>query len=202
MVLSSCKNEDEAVVFDMEKTPVQSIGDMSVVQSEKGSITMRMTAPLMQSFEFVKDGRQQSYDYYPEGIKVRAYTLDGALETVVVADEAKHVTTPGEDTWMAFGNVVVKNVIKDETMESDTIYWNQSGKRIYTDCYVRLSSPSGFMQGYGMVSDERARNSEILNPFDSYSKTEDSTSVWRDSVNFVGPMKQPFTIKDSVLKEF
>jgi hypothetical protein len=47
-----------------------------------------------------------------------------------------------------------------------------------------------FMQGYGMESDELARNAIILKPFDSYSVIQqDSTEVlYIDTVNFVGPL--------------
>ena len=61
--------------------------------------------------------------------------------------------------------MVVRNIVKQETMETDTLYWDRKNQEIYTDCYIRLYSPDGFMQGYGMRSDERARNSIILRPF-------------------------------------
>ena len=84
---------------------------------------------------------------------------------------------------------VVKNVIKQETMETDTLYWDQAGHEIFTDCYVKLYSPSGFMQGYGMRSDEMARNSIIHRPFDSYGVVvQDSTEVVIDTANFIGPL--------------
>ena len=173
----------------MEKIPTQTVRDMLITKSDRGRISMRMTAPLMQHFEFRKDSMDQSYDYYPEGIFVRAYTEDGALETTITADEAKHVTTRGHDLWSAFGNVVVINIIKNERMESDTIYWNQESKKIYTDCYVKITSDSGLMQGYGMESDEKARNSKILKPFDSYSIKRDSNYVRKDTLNFIGTLK-------------
>ena len=76
-------------------------------------------------------------------------------------------------------------------METDTLYWDRKNERIYTDCYVRMYSPDGFMQGYGMESDQRARNSSIFNPFDSYGIViQDSTKVAVDSANFIGPFPE------------
>lgn len=187
MVFASCKRDVEPVPFDMEQIPTQTVNNVAVIQSEKGNITMRMTAPLLQHFKYSKAGIQDEYDYYPEGIFVMAYTDNGALETTVTADKAKHITLKGAEKWMAFGNVVVINHIKSEKMESDTIYWNQAEKKIHTDCYVKMTSRNGMMQGYGMISDDRARNSEILKPFDSYSVMTDSTDVYIDTLNFVGP---------------
>ena len=54
---------------------------------------------------------------------------------------------------------------------------------------MRLSSDDGVMQGYGMRSDEMARNSILLHPFDNifYLGTEENPIVVIDSANFIGP---------------
>ena len=44
------------------------------------------------------------------------------------------------------------------------------------------------MQGYGMRSDEHARNAIIYKPFNSYGVVvQDTTAFVVDSVNFIGP---------------
>ena len=64
-------------------------------------------------------------------------------------------------------------------------------KEIWTDCYVRLSSDDGVMQGYGMRSDEMARNSILLHPFDNtFFVNSDSTKVVIDTLNFIGPLQK------------
>lgn len=186
-VFVSCSDDSLPDPLDMSVTPVQQVYDMEVLQSDKGYVSMRMTAPVMQSFEYTADSVFHSFDLYPEGIHVDAYTEDGALETVVTADMARHETARGADSWMACGNVVVTNVIKQETMVSDTMYWDQAEKIIHTDCFVKITSPKGMLQGYGMKSDERARNTELLHPFDSYGIMADTTVSFKDSPNFIGP---------------
>ena len=83
----------------------------------------------------------------------------------------------------------IKNIIKNETMVTDSLYWDQKKEILHTKCFVKMYSPSGFMQGYGLESDQRARNTMILKPFDSYGIiSQDSTKVVIDSVNFIGPL--------------
>ena len=95
----------------------------------------------------------------------------------------------GRETWEAYGNVVVRNLIKQETIETDTLYWDQKNERIYTHCYVKIYSPDGFMQGYGMESDQRARDHILFRPFNSYGiVVQDTTEVVLDTVNFIGPL--------------
>ena len=197
MLYSSCRQEVIVDAIDTETIPVQVVDNMEFIQSDKGSINMRMTSVRMEHYEFVKDSLQQSYDLYTDGFHVEMYTPDGALETEVNSQQAKHITTSGRESWSAFGDVVITNHIKQEVVTSDTVYWNQALKQIHTDCYVKITSPSGVMQGYGLISDERAREATLTRPFDSYSVMQDSTSrqMVVDTVNFIGPPAKPFDHK-------
>lgn len=186
-VVYSCKGKlAEAESLDLDETPVQVVDDMFIIQSKNGVVQMRAEAGLMEKYE--KDSL--SYELFPDGFSVYGFNEEGLLETEIVADNAKHMKhLNGEESWEAFGNVVVRNLIKQEVMETDTLYWDQKNEKIYTHCYVRLYSPDGFMQGYGMESDQRARNSIIFKPFNSYGiVVQDSTQVSIDSVNFIGPL--------------
>ena len=189
VLLFAC-SKPETSDINFEEVPVQVVHDLQILQTEGGEATMRMHAPVMQKFDFYKDSLQQSYEFYPDGFFVDAYTENGELETTIVSQQARHVTTEGRESWSAFGDVVIINHIKGEKMETDTLYWNRAEKKIYTDCYVRLTSDSGLMQGYGMTSDDRARNSVILRPFDWYAVERDSTYAYIDTMNFMGPRKK------------
>ena len=188
-VVYSCKGKlAEAEVLNLEETPVQVVRDMFIVQSENSEMQMRAEAPLMEKYE----NDSLSYELFPEGFFVYGYDETGKLETEIVADNARHLKyDDGREKWEAFGNVVVKNLINQEVMETDTLYWDQKNELLHTHCYVRLYSPKGFIQGYGMESDQRARSSIIYNQFSSYAiMTQDSTRVVIDSVNFIGPFQK------------
>ena len=184
----SCKGKlGEAESLNINEVPVQTVDDMFIVQTENGKIQMRAEAPLMERYE--RD--TLSYELFPDGFFVYGYTEDEKLETEIIADKARHLKyKDGRESWEAFGNVVVKNLIKQELMETDTLYWDQKNEKIYTHCYVRIYSPDGFMQGYGMESDQRARNSIIFNPFNSYGILEQDEDILIDSVNFIGPVQK------------
>ena len=187
-VVYSCKGKiQQSDDIDLSATPMQVVNDMFVVQSENSLLQMRMEADLMERYE----NDSVSYELFPEGFAVYGYNEEGLLETEITSDNARHekFKKDGRETWAAFGNVVVKNVINRERMETDTLYWDRNNERIYTDCYVRMYSPDGFMQGYGLESDERARNARLLKVFDSYGiVSEDTTGTgYVDTVNFIGP---------------
>ena len=187
-VVFSCKGKlAEAEAIDIDEAPIQSVDDMFIVQTQNGKIQMRAEAPLMERYE--RD--TLSFELFPKGFFVYGYTDDEKLETEIIADNARHLKyKDGRESWEAYGNVVVRNLIKQEVMETDTLYWDQKNEKIYTHCYVRMYSPDGFMQGYGMESDQRARNSIIYNPFNSYGILEQDEEVLIDSVNFIGPIQK------------
>ena len=188
ILVISCSKKPEAETIDWNTTPMQTIDNMFAVQTKNGVVELRLEADLMQHFET----DTVSWDSFPEGFAVYAYNDEGLLESLIAADNARHVTGKGrnnEELWVAMGNVVIHNVLKQETMETDTIYWDREKGEIQTDCYVKMYSPDGFMQGYGMRSDDRARNSILLRPFNGYAVTvKDTTVVMIDSVNFIGPL--------------
>ena len=188
-VVYSCKGKLGVTgAKSLKESPMQTVEGMFVVHSENGKMQMRMEAEIMERYQ----NDSLSYELFPSGFAVFAYTDEGLLETKIMSDKAKHIKfEDGRESWEAFGNVVVKNLIKQEVMETDTLYWDQKNEKIYTHCYVKMYSPSGFMQGYGMESDQRARNSIIFRPFNSYGVVvKDSTEVLVDSINFIGPLQK------------
>lgn len=183
----SCKGEPESDPIDLTSVPVQTVKGMRAVQTGNGILQMRMESPLLQRFE----NDTASYEIFPQGFDVYAYNEAGELETQITSNIAKHTTTKKKvERWEAFGNVVINNFIKGERMETDTLYWDRKNGRIYTHCLVKMYSPSGFMQGVGMESDEMARNAQLKRPFDSYGilMRDSSGTGYIDTVNFIGPV--------------
>lgn len=188
-VVYSCKgNLSEAEKLDLTTIPIQTVDDMFFVQTENGVLKTRVESPRMEVYE--QD--TLSFDLFPQGIRFFGYAEDGSVETTIVSGKARHDKRIGgkdKEIWAVFDHVVIRNVVKQETMETDTLYWDQANKEIYTDCYVRMFNKDDFMQGYGMRSDEMARNAIIYRPFNSYVYViEDTTRVIIDSVNFIGPL--------------
>ena len=187
-VVFSCKSKlSVAEKLAMDETPFQIVDSMYVIQSKDGKLQMRIKAGVMERYH--RDTME--LELFPKGIEVYTYTEDGLLEATLEADNARHENgkSKSEELWMAFGNVRIHNIIKQETIETDTLYWDRAKGEIFNDCYVRLFSPDGFIQGYGLKSDDKARNSIILNPFNNYFMVvQDTTKVAIDSVNFIGPL--------------
>ena len=187
-VVISCKSKlSEATPLNLSEVPYQTVDKMNIIQSENGVLQMRILADRMERYR----GDSLDWELFPGGIEVYSYNEEGLLETTLRSDNARHDTYTGKDdeVWMAFGNVKIKNIIKQENIETDTLYWDRKTGEIYNECYVRLYSPDGLIQGYGLRSDDKARNSVILRPFNNFFVIEqDSTRVGIDTTNLIGPV--------------
>ena len=114
---AACGGRDlgTAEKLDLAATPVQTVDKMFVVQSENGVLQMRMEADVMERYQ----NDSMSYELFPKGLAVFGYNEDGLLETEITADNGRHVKMEKDDSeqWEAYGNVVVRNIIKQEVME-------------------------------------------------------------------------------------
>lgn len=186
---AACSAKTTSSEVDWETTPVQSVRGMQVQEYQKADLSMEMRTRAMDTYKFEKDSVAQTKEVYSEGFEVYIYNDDGLLETQLVAEGAQHTMVGRKEEWLAFGNVNILNHIKGERIITDTVWWDKQAEQIYTDCYVVMTSPKGKLQGYGMRSDQRANQSTILRPFDSFGRVvSDSTKFYIDTVNFVGPL--------------
>lgn len=189
-VVLSCKNSPEGEEIDFSVTPIQTVKDMFAYQTKNGDVVMRIQAPSM--YKYKHD--EEEWDMYPDGFNVFTYREDEILETEIKSDKAKHTINTkrsSQEQWMLYGHVYIHNVLKNEVVQTDTLYWDREKEKIYTDCYVKMYSPQGLLQGYGMESDQNGNNAIILRPFDSFTRKEvDSTKIAVDTINFVGPRKK------------
>lgn len=190
VLAASCKDSISINAIDFSQVPTQTVENMSARQYQRDNMTYDMTAARMERYEYVKDSVKYSYELYLGGFELLGYNPDGLLETRLTSDGARHNTLLNDEQWVAYGNVHIENFLKGEHSFTDTLYWDREEQIIYTNNFIKMYSPQGLMQGYGMQSDERASNAVISHPFDSYGVTLDSTFFFFDSVNFVGPMQR------------
>lgn len=184
----SCGNKlKEAAPLDLTVTPIQVVDNMFAVESENGKVSRRIEADKMERF----DNDSCSIEKFLGSFAIYSYNAEGLLESVILSDQAEHFNSKVRqyEYWLAMGNVSLQNVIKQETAETDSLFWDRTVGIIYTDCYVKMYSVDGVMQGYGMRADDKGYDAVINKPFNSYSVVvQDTTKVLIDSVNFIGPI--------------
>ena len=130
--------------MNMDEIPLQTVDNMFTVQTRNGRMQSRMEAAKMQHFE----NDSLKTDLFPDGFAVYSYAEDGRLETILLSDRARHITYKRREgeIWEVTGNVSIQNTIKQETIETDTLFWDQKSHEIYTDSYIRMNPSLEYMR--------------------------------------------------------
>ncbi len=163
-IVSCTENRRDVVDIDAKAAlPSMEVRDLDVWYSESGETRMLLQAHVLQRYLFA----EEPYSVFPEGFFVRFYGPGKVLESQITADYALYKEKPAE-CWTAVGNVVVINYTKQQSLYTDTLYWDRSQHLIYTNAPVRIQTADGFFNGWnGMTSDELFANYELRNVGDS-----------------------------------
>jgi LPS export ABC transporter protein LptC len=72
-----------------------------------------------------------------------------------------------ENLYKGVGDVQVKNLIKDQSLQTEEIFWNPNEKRIYTDKFVTVQEKQTLFNGTGLEADQSFSTYKLMNVRDS-----------------------------------
>lgn len=143
--ICSCRESVDPEVLKVYDGPINSATNIVMIQSDSTVLRSEITAA--KQIEFLNGNIE-----FPEGIDINFFTKDGELETTMRADRGYFLKD--ENLYRGEGNVQIKNLIKDQSLQTEEIFWNQAGKKIYTDKFVTIQDPQKIIKGTGMEADD------------------------------------------------
>ena len=151
LLFVSCKSalEQEEIVYN---GPMMISSNVKTLYSENAVMKIKLEAQT-QVVEQNGDVR------YPDGVKITAYNKDGVIESTLKADSGKF--EKALSIYTALGNVVVRNLLKDQQLETQKLFWYQNRKEVTTDMPVLITTLSEVIYGVGMTTDESFSNYRI-----------------------------------------
>ena len=139
------------------KFPDESMRNIEITMSEEGEITFTLYAPVMNKYY-----GDNPYTDFPEGITVSSYT-GGKKQSTLTADYA--INEEYTQRVEAHKNVVIVDLVKQESVLTEKIIWDKKRKRIFSDVEVTQIKADGTInRGDGFESDEKFTKYEIKNP--------------------------------------
>ena len=139
------------------KFPDESVRNIEIIMSEDGQITFTLFAPVMNKFY-----GENPYMEFPKGIIVSSYTY-GEKSSTLTADYA--ISEEHTQHYEAQKNVVIVDLVKQESIKTEKIIWDKRNKRIYSDVEVtQIKSDGTINMGDGFESDEQFKRYIIKNP--------------------------------------
>ena len=139
------------------KFPDESARNIEIIMSDSGQITFSLFAPVMNTYQ-----GDNPYTDFPEGIIASSYA-NGEKHSTLTANYA--ISIEKTQCMEAQGNVVIVDLVKEESILTEKIIWDQKNKRIYSDVEVtRIKADGTIDKGDSFEADEKFTKYTIRNP--------------------------------------
>ncbi len=142
------------------KGPIMETTNVHTLYSDSARIKIKLNAPVQQQFEN-GDG------IYPKGIDLTFLDETGRITSTLRANYGRY--DKQTDAYLARGNVVVKNVSKNETMETEELRWAKQKQKITTDKFVKIRTADEILTGHGLEANQDFSRYRILKPSGIFS---------------------------------
>ncbi len=151
------------------KEPVEYHGPLSEAENvelyytEDEKVKIKMLADLV--FDFENGDRE-----FPKGIYIEFYDEFGKLESVLSANHAFYFKK--DDQWRGREKVEVKNLAKNEQLNTEELFWVPKQKKIFTEKFVTIRRQDDVIYGEGLEANQDLSNYAIKNPEGDFAVEE------------------------------
>lgn len=151
------KDKNSGLLEYKGKFPDESAENIILTVSDSGIVSFIVKAPLFNTYR-----TDSAYMDYPEGITAISFTENGQQQAILTA---KYACNINNSTYKASNNVVIVDIIKGDTLETEEIIWDQHQRKIYSNVLVKQTKADGSVNyGDGFEADERFTKYTIFHP--------------------------------------
>jgi LPS export ABC transporter protein LptC len=145
VVLMACEEDFGGKKQRNYKGPISEIYDIKMVYSDSSKKVLELQTPVQ--WQYLNEDKK-----YPKEVRVFFYDKLGVQTTTVRSDSGKYFRD--RNLYKLFGNVVIINTQKGETLQTDELTWNPDLKKIYTDRPVSLRTATESFMGTGLDANQ------------------------------------------------
>lgn len=147
--------------------PVMSAKNIDVVFSDSGKVQAKVYSVLMNRY-----AGNDPYMEFPRGFRVTI--LDSALnpENIITANYGKRKELLR--FMEARGNVVVRNEVKQQQLNTEQLFWDENRRIIYTSSPVKITTLNKVVFGKGLRANESFTDYTILHVYGQMMVKKDS----------------------------
>jgi LPS export ABC transporter protein LptC len=163
VLLSACNNTE--LKEPIEYTgPLRKAENIELYYSEKDQVKVKMVAAEMQEFE---SGDRE----FPKGIYMEFYDEFGRMESTLRANQAYFFKK--ENQWRGRGKVEVKNIAKNEQLNTEELFWKPGEEKIFTEKFVTIRQQGDVIYGEGLEAKQDMSDYEIKKPTGDFEVKEE-----------------------------
>ncbi|GAB4328033.1 MAG: hypothetical protein Kow00127_20670 [Bacteroidales bacterium] len=159
VTFSACKNDLKTIqsLSFVDSLPNEYARNIEVTYSDSGIIQARLKAPYMVRIE----GDDPAIEF-PEGFTSVFFDSVQKPQTIITAQYG--ISFEKRQVMEARNNVIVRNILKEEQLNTEHLIWDRKKGIIYSNVFVKITRPDEVIYGDGLVSDQEFSFYEIKNP--------------------------------------
>lgn len=158
-VLSACVNDIEKIkkITFKAKDPEEKTSELYLTYTDSGMAKIRLYAPLAESFS-----KPEKVISFREGLKVEFYNSKGGLSSILTAQYGE--INEADGTMEVRDSVRLFNPIKNQTLETEALFWTRKDSTIFTDKLVVVRTDKALIMGEGIRTKQDFSWYEFLKP--------------------------------------
>ena len=160
MYSTGCQNDIEMVnaLANEPSLPNQSGKNIEFQLTDSGKLKIIFKAPLAERYV---NNEEEPYKEFPKGIEVLFYNDEEQLESKITAGYAKQWEE--QMLWKATDSVVAQNVLTDERLDTEELFWDEKNKKIYSNVFTKITNEDGIYYGEkGFEADQDLENYKLI----------------------------------------
>lgn len=145
----SCVNDLEEVkkITAVDNTPEESAKDVEMIYSDSAKVKVILLSPELNRYY-----GENKYVEFPKGIDVTFYDSIMRVQSKLTSDYA--ISYENTKIMEAKKNVVTINV-KKEQLNTEHLVWDQNKKMLYSNVFVKITTPDKILFGDGLEANEQ-----------------------------------------------
>ena len=137
LLLTSCENNEKDLPSFRKKQISIDVGrEITAYMSEDAKVKAKLTSPYM-----LRNEADSAYIEFPKTLHVDFYNDSMVVESKLDALYGKWYE--GDSKVFLRDSVIVKNILKGDTLHCRELWWDQKKERFYTDKPVRINKKGG-----------------------------------------------------------
>lgn len=158
VMLFACENSIKTI---QEITMEDTLPELTAYNIEYERISGQYKKILLKSPYIVRFEGEEPSTTFPDGFEITFYDTTGKAISFISANYGINLIK--KNIMQARNNVVVINYETQEQLNTENLVWDQNKHEIFSNTFVKLSSPDRVIFGDSMRADESFASREIFN---------------------------------------
>ncbi|NOX84632.1 MAG: LPS export ABC transporter periplasmic protein LptC [Chlorobi bacterium] len=172
VMLFSCENSITTIqeITRTDTLPLVTAYNIEYERTDSGYLRVLLRSSKMERFE-----GKEPYTVFPDGFEITFYDTTGVPVSFIRANYG--ISYEKKKIMQARNDVVVKNFDTQEQLNTENLVWDQKKKTIFSNTFVKITSPDKIIYGDSLRSNESFTDRSIYHIRGELEVMDDTASA-------------------------